>query len=375
MEMRRSRGRGWKVHAGKEMLAVGIRHGESNSSDEGIPECLSAAPKTNSSLPISRNLHRRRPRYRHRSQAVDIRLCVLPRQRRERDPGHPPRNRARNHALPVHGGGLVVDHVRLIHPADVQPLAQILLAHSRRVKDELDRSAAPGRLAGHLCRQGRDDGESGRGGAGAFDDEGRREVEGVGGGDAGVEGGRVGHVADGALAEEGVVAGFDRQDGGGALHRPGVREGEARDDVDDGAEADGGDDVGQREELVRVADGECVFARRESGRAVRFQDPLGRLHVDELLRLHARDDVDGVVVSVVRVPFGGEVLQPFEEEGRLQVLEEVDAGEVGYGAGGDAEGGRTVGRASTSCGGGGWRLAGEDEGGGGGEKEEEGDDG
>ena len=170
------------------------------------------------------------------------------------------------------------------------------------------------------------------------------------------------------------MAGFDRQDGGGALHRPGVREGEAGDDVDDGAEADGGDDVGQRVELVRVADGECVFARRESGRPVRFQYPLGRLHVDELLRLHARDDVDGVVVSVVRVPLG-EVVQPFEEEGRLQVLEEVDAGEVGYGAGGDAEGRRTVGRASTSCGRGGWSLAGEDEGGGGGEKEEEGDDG
>ena len=46
--------------------------------------------------------------------------------------------------------------------------------------------------------------------------------------------------------------------------------------------------------------------------------------MDELLRLDARDDVDGVVVLVVGVPFG-EVLQPFKEECRLHILEEVDA--------------------------------------------------
>lgn len=90
--------------------------------------------------------------------------------------------------------------------------------------------------------------------------------------------------------------------------------------------------------------------------------------MDELLSLHARDDVNGVVVLVFCVPFR-QVLQPFEEEGRLHVLEEVDAREIGYGGRGDVEGrGAVWGRAAGS-GGDGLGLAGEDERGRGGEKE------
>ena len=46
--------------------------------------------------------------------------------------------------------------------------------------------------------------------------------------------------------------------------------------------------------------------------------------MDDLLRLHALDDVDGVVVLAVGIPFG-EILQPLKEECRLEILEEVDA--------------------------------------------------
>ena len=136
------------------------------------------------------------------------------------------------------------------------------------------------------------------------------------------------------VAEEGVVAGFDREDGSGCLHYLGIGDSEARNDVNDSTDTDRCDDVGQSEELICVGDWKIVFARRESGRIVRFQYVLGRLHMDELLRLHARDNVDGVVVLVVRVPFC-EVLQPFKEKCRLHVLKEVDAAKVRYGGGGD----------------------------------------
>ncbi len=163
------------------------------------------------------------------------------------------------------------------------------------------------------------------------------------------------------VAEEGVVAGFDGEDGRGALDDCGVCGGETGDDVDDGADADGGDDVGEGEEFGGTADWEGVFAGGEGGRVVRFEDVDGRLRVDELLRVHAGDDVDGVVVLVVRVPCC-EVLQAFEEECRLHVFEEVDAGKVGDGGGGDVERGGTVGSVATGCGGDGLSQAGKDEG-------------
>ena len=271
----------------------------------------------------SGNLHRRRPSYCHSSQAVDIRCRVLPRQRRKCDPGHPLWNRALNHTFSVHSGRLIVDHVRLVHPANIQRLAQRLLAHSRGIKGESYRSAASGRPAGHFCLQGGDDRER-RCDAGTFDDEWSRQVEGVGAGDAGVEGGGVGYVTDGVSPEEGVVTGFDREDGGWTLDYFRVGNSEARNHVDDGAYADGGDYVGQSEKFVRVAHGERVLARRKRGGVVRSEYILGRLHMDELLGLHARDDVNGMVVLMVRVP-RCEILQPLEEEGRLHVFEEVDA--------------------------------------------------
>ena len=257
-------------------------------------------------------MNRRRPCNRHTGQAVDVLCRILPRQRRERHPRQSVRNRALDHALFVHGSGLVVDHVRLVHPADVQRFAEVCLAYGRWVEAECDWSAASRRLAGHFGLERWDDGERGRD-AGFFDDERGCEVEGVGGGDAGVEGRGVGYVADGVVAEEGVVAGFDREDGRGALHYLRVRESETGSHIDHSTDTDRGYYIGQGEKLVGTADGESVFAWCESGRVVRFQYPLGRLHVDELLRLHAPDDVDGVVVLVVGVPFG-EILQPFKEE-------------------------------------------------------------
>ena len=99
----------------------------------------------------SRYLNRRRPCYRHNSQAIDVLGSLLPRQRRKRDPGHPLRDRALDHAFPVNIGWLVINHVRLVHPADIQFLAQVLLAHRRRIKAEGNRSTAPSRFASHLC--------------------------------------------------------------------------------------------------------------------------------------------------------------------------------------------------------------------------------
>ena len=105
------------------------------------------------------------------------------------------------------------------------------------------------------------------------------------------------------MAEEGVVAGFDREDGSGPLDYFGVGNGEASNNINDSTDTNGGDYVGQSEELIDVADGEGIFARRKSRRVVRFQYVLGRLYVDALLRLHTLDDFDCVVVLMVRVPF------------------------------------------------------------------------
>ena len=78
-----------------------------------------------------------------------------------------------------------------------------------------------------------------------MDEKGVREVEGIAGRDAGVEGGRVGNIADlRSGAEEGVVAGFDGEDGGGPADELGVGGGEGGGDVDDSTDADGADDVG-----------------------------------------------------------------------------------------------------------------------------------
>ena len=135
-----------------------------------------------------------------------------------------------------------------------------------------------------LC-QGGNGGEFGHGGAGAGDDEGAGEVECVGGGDAGVEWGWVGDDVEGGDAEEGVVAGFGGEDGGWALDEAGVGEGEAGGHVDDGADAGGGDDVGEVEKFFGVGDGELVLAGLEGGFLEVVEDVLGGLDVDELLLL------------------------------------------------------------------------------------------
>lgn len=153
-----------------------------------------------------------------------------------------------------------------------------------------------------MSGQGRDDGEAGLRRAGALDDEGAGEVEGPGGGDAGVEGGGVGDLADAGGAEEGVVAGFDGEDGGWALDEGGVGEREAGGDVDDGADADGGDDVGEGEEFGGVGDGEVVLAGGEGGFIEVGENILGCLHVDDFLGLDFRDDVDGKVEVATFVP-------------------------------------------------------------------------
>ncbi len=54
-----------------------------------------------------------------------------------------------------------------------------------------------------------DEREVGRSFAGAWDDEGIGEVEGVGSRDTSIEGGRIRDELEGFLAEECVVAGFD----------------------------------------------------------------------------------------------------------------------------------------------------------------------
>ena len=161
------------------------------------------------------------------------------------------------------------------------------------------------------------------------DDEGEREIESVGGGDAGVEGGGVGDGTDVCGgAEEGVVAGFDGEDGGGAGDEGGVGESEGGGDVDDGADADAGDDVGEGEEIGGGGDGEDVGAGGEGFVVEVGEDVLGCLDVDEFLGLDFGDDVDGAVETVI-VPFAGEVGETGGEEGGFEVFEEVDALEVG----------------------------------------------
>ena len=193
---------------------------------------------------FSRNLHQRGPYNRHAGQAIDVLCRVLPRQRRERDPGQPLRDRALDHALIINGGGRVADHVGLVHPAHVQRFAQVSLTHSRRVEGEGDRSAAARHFTTIFCDESGDHGERRRGGAGVLDDEKGCEIEGVGGGDAGVEGGRVGDVADGVVAEEDVVAGFDREDRSGSRDYIWVRESETGSEVDDRTDPDRGDVIG-----------------------------------------------------------------------------------------------------------------------------------
>ena len=123
-------------------------------------------------------------------------------------------------------------------------------------------------------------------------------------------------------------------DGAGVVH------GEPGDQVDDATNADAGDDVGQREELFCVADGERVLASVEGRGVVRFQDPLGRGDVDEFLRVHLAHHLDGGVELVVTVP-GGQVGQTLLKEGRFNVLEEVDGLKAGDCGGRDA--GRSAG--------------------------------
>ena len=136
------------------------------------------------------------------------------------------------------------------------------------------------------------------------------------------------------MAEEGVMAGFDREDRNGTLHYLWIRESETRSNVDDSTDADGRDYIGQSKEFVRGAYRKSVFARRKGRRVVRFQYVFGRLDMDSFLRMHALDDIDGVVVLMMSVPFR-EVVQTLKEELRLHILEEVDALEIDYGRGGD----------------------------------------
>ena len=260
----------------------------------------------------SRNLNRRRSCYRHISQAIDILGCVLPSKRRKCDPCHSLWYHALDSALLINSSRLIVDHVRLVDPANEQLLTQILLSYSLGIKAERDWSTAPSCLASHFGLQGWDDRERGHL-AGTFDDEWRGKVEGVNARYASIKWRWVGYVANGVLAEEGVVAGFDREDGGGTLNHLRICESETRNNVDDSADTDGGNDIGQSKELIRAVDWKRVFTRRKSARVVHFQYILGGLHVEDLLRLHAPHDVDGVIVLLVGIP-SCEVLYPFTEE-------------------------------------------------------------
>ncbi len=194
----------------------------------------------------SRNLHRRRPRHRHPRQSINIQRGILLRQRRKRQPRQSIRNR-RLHFPVRDRSRSISNHIRLIHPTDIISRCCFGINFDLRgVEGEIDGAAAARERGGAGCLfQRRDEGEGGHTGfAAAGDDEGQGEVEGVGGGDAGVEGGGVGDEADGGGgAEEGVVAGFDGEDGGGAGDELGVGESEGGGDVDDGADADACDDV------------------------------------------------------------------------------------------------------------------------------------
>ena len=108
---------------------------------------------------------------------------------------------------------------------------------------------------------------------GAGHDEGEREVEGPDGGDTGVLGRGVRHQAERGLAEEGVVTGFDRDGRGEVVDEEGVEPGDAGRDVDDGADADGGDDLREPEEGGCVVHGgELVRAGGDEGAVVVGQD-------------------------------------------------------------------------------------------------------
>lgn len=79
------------------------------------------------------------------------------------------------------------------------------------------------------------------------------------------------------------MAGFEGEDGGGALHEAGVCEGEAGGDIDDGANASAGDDIGELKEFLGVGDGKLVFAGGKSGFIKVFENVFGRLNVDNFL--------------------------------------------------------------------------------------------
>ena len=168
------------------------------------------------------------------------------------------------------------------------------------------------------------------------------------------------------MAEEGVVAGFDGQDGGRSRHDVRVREGQVGCHVDDGADADACDDVGEGEEFLGRRDGEAILAGLERGGIVGTEDGFGGFNVDDLLRLHTFDDVDGVVALANRAPAAAaEVLEAFEEECGFEILEEVDPGEGRDGGGGEVHGSRAIGWASAGYrGDGGLVLTGENESGG-----------
>ena len=231
----------------------------------------------------SRNLYRRRSRQSHGSQAIDIWRLVLRRQRRKRHPRQPVRNRRLDLAVACGLGGGVFDDVGLVDPADEEWTVASRGPDLGGVEAERDGLPSARRLLLDVGRHGGDGRELGRGFAGARNDEFAGEVEGVGGGDAGVEGGRVGDELQGLLAEEGVVARFDGDDGGGDLDQAWVGGGEARNDVDNAADAGRSDDVGEGEEFLGAVDGELVLARFEGGLVEMLEDVYSGLDVDEFL--------------------------------------------------------------------------------------------
>jgi len=119
------------------------------------------------------------------------------------------------------------------------------------------------------------------------------------------------------------VAGFDGEDGSWARDERRICQGQARNHVDDCADAGGGNDVGESEELGSIVDGEVVFAGCEGGLVEVLEDVLRRLDMNDFLSLDFRDDVDGEIKVSFLVPQICQIPQTLFKKGRFQVLEEV----------------------------------------------------
>ena len=124
------------------------------------------------------------------------------------------------------------------------------------------------------------------------------------------------------------MAGFDGEDRCWARDQFWVCEREGGSDIDDGTDAHARNDVGEGEEVGWAGDGKDVIAWREGLVVEMIQDVFYRLNVDEFLCLNVLDDLNGEVETGI-VPVSGEIGETGGEEGGFEILEEIDALEVG----------------------------------------------